>query len=281
MKRLRIYLYSGLFLMLSVFFTLLIAILSEKSTINKYINPIGQLPILGPAIASFLLILFSRKKNFSNLNFFKFNISILLKIIGVFIIFNIIVTITQLIFGNIVYEPNNIPKELFNIQFPNSVYILITCFLTIFYAGFGEEIGWRGFLFNKLNTLPYLEMTLLLNIVWALWHLPMFILGGMGHGNIVFSFVLFTITCLEFGILLNYIRIKTNSVFGAIFLHPFANICGFISLGIFRIDNEFWAGHSNIISILILLPFSIYYYLEGKKLYNIKNSTFNNQILKQ
>ena len=245
-ERFGIYLYSGLFLILSVFFTLLIAILSEKSSIKEYIDPISQLPIFGPAIASFVFILFSRKIKFSNLNFFKFNILVLLKIIGVFIIFNIIVTIVQLVFENIVYEPNTTPKELFNIQFPYSIYILISCFLTIFYAGFGEEIGWRGFLFNKLKNLPYLEMTLLLNIVWALWHLPMFVLGGMGHGNAVFSFILFIITCIEFGILLNYIRIKTNSVFGAIFLHPFANIYSFISLGIFKIENKFWAGHLNI-----------------------------------
>ena len=32
--------------------------------------------------------------------------------------------------------------------------------------------------------------------------------------------------CIEFGIILNYIRMKTNSVFGAILVHPIANISG-------------------------------------------------------
>ena len=81
------------------------------------------------------------------------------------------------------------------------------------------------------------------------------------------SFVLFTILCVEYGILLNYIRIKTNSVFGAILLHPFANICGFFISGLFTIKNEFWAAHPNIIAILIFLPFSIYYYRKGKEIH--------------
>jgi uncharacterized protein len=48
-------------------------------------------------------------------------------------------------------------------------------FLWIFTYGIGEEVGWRGFalprLQQKMNALP---ATLMLGILWALWHLPVF-----------------------------------------------------------------------------------------------------------
>lgn len=41
--------------------------------------------------------------------------------------------------------------------------------------GFGEEIGWRGFLLPRLQArVTALTATLLLSIVWAGWHLPLF-----------------------------------------------------------------------------------------------------------
>ena len=266
MKRLKIYLNSLLFLVTSIVITLLIAILVDKSSVKEYIDPINQLPILGPGIASFLLILFSRKGKISDLNFKKINKSVIY-IIVVIILYNLIILFVQIGLKNIEYSPKIENYELFGKTLTFTPFVLFSSFLTILYAGFGEEIGWRGYMFNKLKHLSFIEMTFLLNIVWALWHLPMFVLGGMGHGDKLISFGLFTIMCVEYGILLNYIRIKTNSVFGAILLHPFANICGFIISGLFTIKNEFWAAHPNIIAILIFLPFSIYYYRKGKEIY--------------
>ena len=89
MKRLKIYLNSLLFLVTSIVITLLIAILVDKSSVKEYIDPINQLPILGPGIASFLLILFSRKGKISDLNFKKINKSVIY-IIVVIILYNLI-----------------------------------------------------------------------------------------------------------------------------------------------------------------------------------------------
>jgi len=110
-------------------------------------------------------------------------------------------------------------------------------------------------------------MTILLNIIWALWHLPFFLFGGMGHTNVFVSYILFVVITMELGIILNYIRIKTNSVFGAILLHPIPNIILMIVTGFTTVENEFWASHPNIIGIILLFPFAFYYYRKGKTLY--------------
>lgn len=46
----------------------------------------------------------------------------------------------------------------------------------IFFFGFGEEVGWRGFVLPRLQQ-KYSAMTstILLSLFWAAWHLPIFV----------------------------------------------------------------------------------------------------------
>jgi len=49
-------------------------------------------------------------------------------------------------------------------------------FLWLVSFGFGEEIGWRGFVLPRLqNTMSVSKATLLLALMWALWHMPAFL----------------------------------------------------------------------------------------------------------
>lgn len=266
MTRIRIYTTAFSFLIIAVIMTFLLAILVEQFNGLKILDPISQIALLGPAMAAFLMTLLNRKNSLKDLNFNKINVHVLYVIL-VYLFYAIILALTQIIFGNMSFEISSNEFYFYGETIGFERYFFKAGLLTIIFSGFGEEIGWRGFLFNKLKTLPFFEMTILLNVIWALWHLPMFILGGMGHSNLLISFTLFVIISIEFGIMLNYIRLKTNSVFGAILVHPVANISSWLIMGYTRIDNEFWASHPNIIAIVILFPISLYYYKKGQKLY--------------
>jgi membrane protease YdiL (CAAX protease family) len=48
-------------------------------------------------------------------------------------------------------------------------------FLWIFTYGIGEEIGWRGYALPRLQKkMSALSATVILGVLWALWHLPIF-----------------------------------------------------------------------------------------------------------
>jgi len=78
---------------------------------------------------------------------------------------------------------------------PNAYIFPIYWLMMVFFGGGQEEIGWRGYI------LPYLENkfglflgSLILGIVWAVWHLPLwFILGTSQSYMPFFAFMLLTI----------------------------------------------------------------------------------------
>lgn len=88
----------------------------------------------------------------------------------------------------------------------------------------GEELGWRGYMNQKMEPLFSTVGTCLIGgIVWGLWHFPMDISGYL-DGNGTFSEVLFStfgrlamLTC--FGAFLMWLTKKTDSVFPAVIAH--------------------------------------------------------------
>lgn len=70
--------------------------------------------------------------------------------------------------------------------------------LTIaFFAGSQEELGWRGYILDPLELRlgPWLG-SLVLGVIWALWHLPLFFIPDSGLGAVPFpAFLLLTTGC--------------------------------------------------------------------------------------
>lgn len=66
---------------------------------------------------------------------------------------------------------------------PAEIYRVIPVFLLVlFFSVLGEEIGWRGFALPWLQKrFSAFQSSLILGVIWALWHLPLFWIPGDFH----------------------------------------------------------------------------------------------------
>lgn len=69
-----------------------------------------------------------------------------------------------------------------NLNLNQPLYMIIPMIIMQFFldSGLGEELGWRGFLLPRLQARHNaLVSSIIVGIVWGLWHLPLFMLEGM------------------------------------------------------------------------------------------------------
>ena len=97
----------------------------------------------------------------------------------------------------------------------------------------GEEFGWRGWLLTSLRPLGTWPALLIIGVVWGLWHSPLILLGyNFGRPDI--TGVGFMVGgCIVVGILFGWLRLRTGSVWPAVFAHAALNGCGAMLLGLF------------------------------------------------
>lgn len=264
MKRLNIYLQALALLILAVIFSILIFKISTHLSFGKYIDPIHHLWLFGPTIAAIILIIINKNDSLSNIGAKKIQNKQVLFLTIFIIIFTIILQrILQYYLGFISFQTNQEPLLVFTKQFSPFRDTIVWIILLFIHAGFAEEFAWRGYLFSKLKYLSWIELVLLLNTIWAIWHFPFM------PFHEVYQYILFWFSTLEIGIILIYIRMKTHSVISSMILHPIIVI--FLAVFFtpyFKINNSDWAGWPNYIFILTFLPPSIIYYVKGKKLHS-------------
>ncbi len=101
----------------------------------------------------------------------------------------------------------------------------------------GEEIGWRGFLLpHFLKRHGPFASALVVGEIWALWHLPNFLLPAYPHYGI--SFFVFVIIAISYSVLFTWFYLKTGgSLLLATIFHAALNL---LSLGGIDPGREYW-----------------------------------------
>ena len=106
--------------------------------------------------------------------------------------------------------------------------------VTIFFLFFGpipEELGWRGYALDQLQTKrTALASSLIVGVFWASWHLPLFFINGTYHHNLgvgTIAFWIFMIEPIIGSIFYTWIYNNTNrSILSAILFHFMGNYMG-------------------------------------------------------
>ncbi len=107
---------------------------------------------------------------------------------------------------------------------PRQWYLIIPAFFQIlFLSVLGEEIGWRGYALPLMqkNLTPFLS-SIILGIIWGIWHLPLFWMAGNFHSQIPFS--LFILQSVALTIVMTWLYNRTsNSLFTVHIFHAASN----------------------------------------------------------
>jgi membrane protease YdiL (CAAX protease family) len=93
-------------------------------------------------------------------------------------------------------------------------------------SSFGEELGWRGFLFPELHRMTsFTTASLISGVVWVLFHLPVILFSDYHSGAPkAFAVVVFFISTIAHTFVINWLRAKSGSMWPAVLLHASHNL---------------------------------------------------------
>jgi uncharacterized protein len=97
--------------------------------------------------------------------------------------------------------------------------------IVLFAFGLGEEIGMRGYLQPHLMSLGRNRALLVVGLVWATWHMPLyyFMAKLFPVGNVLLFLPLFYATIVAASFFFGYLRIYTGSIWPATIAHAVHN----------------------------------------------------------
>jgi uncharacterized protein len=120
------------------------------------------------------------------------------------------------------------------LAFKNWQLILPTFAFSLIQAGLGEELGWRGFALPHLvKKVRPLTAALIIGVVWACWHLPLYFFPGFIQHDVAqtsgfgVSFALYSTFVVAASVVFSWLYLRSrNSVVPAVIIHGMLNVCG-------------------------------------------------------
>lgn len=128
-------------------------------------------------------------------------------------------------------------------------------------AAFGEELGWRGYLYYLLREAGFWKYTLITGILWGVWHTPAILMGHNWPHHPVAGVFLMIVFCLLLSPIMTVVRDKSKSVIAASIAHGSVNAFAGLPFIVLKGGGELTVGLTGlsgftalvIVNILILL----------------------------
>jgi membrane protease YdiL (CAAX protease family) len=119
-------------------------------------------------------------------------------------------------------------------------------------AGFGEELGWRGFLQKELSWLGFWKSSGVIGLVWGFWHTPIILMGHNYPQHPAAGVFMMTVFTLLLAPILSYVRRRANSVIAAAILHGTLNATAGFSLLASRGGSDLTVGMTGLAGLCVL-----------------------------
>jgi uncharacterized protein len=113
----------------------------------------------------------------------------------------------------------------------NPVTIPLTAFISFMSGPWAEEFGWRGYALDRIiKPLGAIRGSIVLGLIWGVWHLPLFFMSATWHSEIGFEltgFWTFTLRSVGLGLIMTWVYLNTDrSILSGILMHFTSNFSG-------------------------------------------------------
>lgn len=127
----------------------------------------------------------------------------------------------------------------------------------------GEEFGWRGYMLGHMVDAGVPRPILVSSLVWGLWHVPLFLWGGLVHNGPppLVTTALLMVTTTALGYVLGRLTLDSGNVWPAVALHVVWNTviqAGFDPANTGE-DKALWIGETGILTVAVLVAVAVAY----------------------
>lgn len=109
--------------------------------------------------------------------------------------------------------------------------LLVFAGMTLVFGPLAEELGWRGYLFDRLADKGPLAYGILIGFIWSIWHLPMFLISGTYQNTLLGGGILpvlcFFVSTVALSVIMGeLVKRNHSSILAAILFHFMINFTG-------------------------------------------------------
>jgi len=168
-------------------------------------------------------------------------------------------------------------KENYNLSDWSDISIFLFHFVLVASISFivsipsilGEEIGWRGLLVPELSKfMSFTGVALVSGLVWSVWHWPLIINGLYGNNvtPLYYQLFFFTLFITSTGVIMTYLRLKTNSLWTAVIYHASSNIFIqkiFTPITVQNTQSSWYIDEFGAVTALVACCMAVYFWRKG------------------
>jgi membrane protease YdiL (CAAX protease family) len=191
-----------------------------KEIMTKLTDPILVLACFGPSVGAIITIytLYGKKRL---LEFFKSFISLKFGR-KVWVLIFLIVAIPNIISLIITILLGYVPSQ---INYYNILLFPLYWIVKVFLGGGQEEIGWRCYILKPLEKkYGYIFGSLILGIIWAIWHIPFWFIPGTAQNMLNMNFIGFMLSCIGWSYVFSWIMdLSKNKLLAGLIVHGTLN----------------------------------------------------------
>jgi membrane protease YdiL (CAAX protease family) len=161
--------------------------------------------------------------------------------------------------------------SIYNQNISSNSAIIISLIITLIVTGitaFGEEVGWRGFMYPVMQRiLGWKKAIIISGGIWTLWHLPLVVSGlYLSETIMVYRIPVFIIEVFALTVIITWIRMRSKSVWPAIIFHAVHN---YLDQIIFQsltknIKSAYFVGETGFITIIFTVIIAVLIIIRGK-----------------